>query len=180
MILPPFDADDVLPPRDYPLTLDELRASHLITGEGSGSPTWDAAWREQLVDGLEVMVRQLWQVGLDRIWVDGSFVENKDHPGDIDGYFECDARFFGSGQLQRELNALDRFKIWTGAPQSRRSAPGSVKAQLPMWHQYRVELYPHFPGLLTGIQDAFGNDLEFPSAFRLRAQLTGPRALCRL
>jgi hypothetical protein len=31
-----------------------------------------------------------------------------------------------------------------------------------MWHAYRVELYPHF-GQLCGIEDAFGNQLEFPS-----------------
>jgi hypothetical protein len=34
-----------------------------------------------------------------------------------------------------------------------------------MWHFYRVELYPHF-GQLTGISDEFGNDLQFPAAFR--------------
>lgn len=35
-----------------------------------------------------------------------------------------------------------------------------------MWHVYRVELYPHV-GQLSGIHDQFGNELEFPSAFRL-------------
>ncbi|MGV8122695.1 MAG: hypothetical protein AB2L14_23285 [Candidatus Xenobiia bacterium LiM19] len=34
-----------------------------------------------------------------------------------------------------------------------------------MWHKYRVELYPHF-GQLSGIRDEFGNDLQFPAAFR--------------
>lgn len=48
--LPPFNADGLLPPADYPLTLDELRASHLVTGAGVLSPTWDAAWRAFLVD----------------------------------------------------------------------------------------------------------------------------------
>jgi hypothetical protein len=28
-----------------------------------------------------------------------------------------------------------------------------------MWHQYRVELYPHV-GQLSGIRDRFGNELE--------------------
>jgi hypothetical protein len=31
----------------------------------------------------------------------------------------------------------------------------------------QVELYPHYPGLLSGIRDQFGNNLPFPSAFRL-------------
>jgi hypothetical protein len=35
-----------------------------------------------------------------------------------------------------------------------------------MWHHYRVELYPHFPELLSGICDPFGNELQFPAAFR--------------
>jgi hypothetical protein len=35
-----------------------------------------------------------------------------------------------------------------------------------MWHQYRVELFPHV-GQLSGILDPHGNALEFPAAFRL-------------
>jgi hypothetical protein len=34
-----------------------------------------------------------------------------------------------------------------------------------MWHQYRVELFPHY-GQLSGITDARGHPLEFPAAFR--------------
>jgi hypothetical protein len=37
----------------------------------------------------------------------------------------------------------------------------------PAWDAaWRVELYPHF-GQLSGLRDAHGNELEFPSAFRL-------------
>ncbi len=61
-----------------------------MTGEGNASTTWDRPWRARLVDNLEIMVLQLWQVGVTSIWIDGSFVENKDHPHDIDGYFEVD------------------------------------------------------------------------------------------
>jgi hypothetical protein len=37
-----------------------------------------------------------------------------------------------------------------------------------MWHRYRVELYAHVPGLGvgSGIRDKYGQELEFPSAFR--------------
>jgi hypothetical protein len=35
-----------------------------------------------------------------------------------------------------------------------------------MWIEYRVELYPHF-GQAAGILDRFGNELQFPAAFRL-------------
>jgi hypothetical protein len=167
MSLPPFTLDGVLPAGDHPLTLDQLRQSFLVSGEGVGSDSWDGMWRGELVENLAVLVKQLWQVGITQIFVNGSFVEDKNHPNDIDGYFECDVRQFASGQMERALNALDPYKVWTWSPGSRRPDPNSSKRQLPMWHQYRVELYPHFAGLLSGIQDQFGNELQFPSAFRL-------------
>ena len=36
------------------------------------------------------------------------------------------------------------------------------------WLRYRIELYPHIPGMGIGcgILDRYGNELEFPSAFR--------------
>ena len=113
MPLPPFTPDGLLPVGDYPMTLGELRGSYLVTGTGVASSTWDRAWRAGLVDNLEIMVRQLWEVEIDRIFIDGSFVDEKDHPNDIDGYFECELLKFASGELQRELNALDPFKVWT-------------------------------------------------------------------
>ena len=120
-LLPSFDDHDLLPVADYPLTLDQLRQSHLVTGIGNPSTTWDAPWRAQLVDNLEILVTQLWEVGVDEIWVDGSFVENKDHPHDIDGYFDVkDMRYFASRQMHRDLNALDPFKAWTWDSASRR------------------------------------------------------------
>ena len=42
MSLPPFTAEGLLPAGGYPLTLDELRASFLVTGAGVDSATWDA------------------------------------------------------------------------------------------------------------------------------------------
>lgn len=98
--------------------------------------------------------------------MDGSFAEDKDHPNDIDGYFICDLMHLASGRLERELNRMDPHKIWTWDPRSRRPYRGYPKRQLPMWHKYRVELYPHFSGVQSGVRDPFGNELEFPSAFR--------------
>ena len=84
-----FDEHGLLPPGDYELTFEELRRSLLVRGPGRADSTWDTAWRESLVGNLEVMTRQLWQVGISDIFADGSFVEEKDHPNDIDGYFVC-------------------------------------------------------------------------------------------
>src|SRR5579883_1310223 len=101
--LPPFTAEGVLPSGDYELTLDELRACSLVTGNGVGSSTWNSAWRAALVENLAVLIEQLRKVGVRDIFADGSFVEDKDHPNDIDGYFVCDLKRLASGDLQREL-----------------------------------------------------------------------------
>ncbi len=177
--LPTFDADGLLPPGDYELTIEELEASLLVVGPAPSRPTWDTRWRARLVDNLGIMVDQLTSVGITEIFIDGSFVEDKDHPNDIDGYFVCDLRRLASGDLQRELNLLDPHKVWTWDPASRQPHRGYPKRQLPMWHVYRVELYPHV-GQLSGIRDRFGNELEFPSAFRLSRRDGRPRGIIKI
>jgi hypothetical protein len=178
-MLPDFNDDGLLPPGDYELTFEQLRSSVLVLGPGPDRPNWDTAWRASLVDNLEVLVRQLWAVGIDQVFVDGSFAEDKEHPNDIDGYFVCEMRRLVSGALERELNRLDPFKVWTWDPASRRRTRGSAKAQLPMWHRYRVELYPHI-GQLCGVRDRYGNELEFPSAFRLSRRDGRPRGIVKI
>ncbi|MFP4105919.1 MAG: DUF6932 family protein [Phycisphaerae bacterium] len=180
--LPPFTAEGLLPPGDYELTLDQLRESALVGGPLDHSAQWDAAWRAKLVDNLAVLVRQLWQVGIEEIYIDGSFAEDKSHPNDIDGYFVCTLQELGSGRLQRELNLLDPHKVWSWDPASRRPYRGYAKNQLPMWHQYRVELYPHCPcfDVGCGIRDRHGNELEFPSAFRQARADGKPKGIIKI
>lgn len=125
------------------------------------------------------MAAHLWHVGVDNIFVDGSFAEEKDHPNDIDGYFECDLHFFASGDLARRLNVLDTYKSWTWDETSRRPYPGSAKKQLPMWHRHRVELYPHY-NQLSGIKNKFGKDLIFPAAFRQCRSSGTPKGIIHL
>ena len=183
-IIPPFDSDGLLPPGDYELSFDELRLSGLVRGGGKQKKdsTWDAVWREQLIGGLEILASQLWQVGIREIFADGSFVEDKDHPNDIDGYFVCDLMQLASGDLAQQLNRLDPYKVWTWDPASRRPYRGYPKRQLPMWHRYRVELYPHVLGLGfgSGIRDKFGHELEFPSAFRQSRRDGKPRGIVKI
>jgi hypothetical protein len=183
MDLPEFVEDGVLPPGDYQLTVGELRESMLVRGPGAGAglhrQTWDESWRRKLVDNLEVLVTQLRQVGIAEVYIDGSFAEDKDHPNDIDGYFVCDLKRFATGDLERELNLLDPHKVWTWDPRFRRPYLGYDKLQLPMWHKYRVELYPHF-GQISGIHDRFGNELDFPSAFRISRRSDTPKGIIRI
>jgi hypothetical protein len=179
--LPPFRAG-LLPPGDYEMSLAELRRSALVVGPDPKPPDWDAPWREALVNNLEVLTQQLWAVGITEIYADGSFAEDKDHPNDIDGYFICDLDSLRSGRLQEELNLLEPDKIWTWDPSSRRRYRGYPKLQLPMWHKYRGELYPHVPGMGwgCGIRDRFGNEMEFPAAFRQSRRDGKPKGIVKI
>ena len=180
--IPAFTDEGLLPPGEYEVTLQQLRQSSLVVGpeDPLERMNWDAGWRGKLVDNLEILVSQLRRVGVVDIYIDGSFAEFKDHPNDIDGYFVCDLMALASGELQRELNLLDPYKAWTWDPASRRPYRGYPKRQLPMWHQYRVELYPHCSGLLSGIRDEYGNELEFPSAFRRSRRDGRPRGIVKI
>jgi hypothetical protein len=160
--LPRFTDEGLLPIGDYLLTLDELLVSPLVVGWRNGGE-WDVAWRQTLVKNLAVMVGHLREVGIRDIFIDGSFVENKPHPNDIDGYFACERDYLYDGKLEAQLQERDA--IWTWDSDKRHAASAGAKPQLPMWHKYRVELFPHV-GQFTGILDAFGNELLFPSAFR--------------
>jgi hypothetical protein len=182
--IPAFDSGGLLPPGDYEVSFDELKQSILVKGLPNPGihSAWDAVWRAKLVENLEVLTHQLWQVGVREVFADGSFAEDKDHPNDIDGYFVCDLHRLVTGDLARQLNLLDPSKVWTWDPASRRPYLGYPKKQLPMWHQYRVELYPHIPGLGigSGILDKYGNELEFPSAFRQCRRNGKPRGIVKI
>ena len=174
--LPDFE-DYVLPPFDYCLTLEQLHASRLVVGSRSKSG-WSVEQRGLLVNNLSILVKQLWQVGIEEIFVNGSFVEDKDYPNDIDGYFVCDESDIRTGRLVKELNALDPHGVWTWNRRDRRPAKGFTKLQLPMWHRYRVELYPHY-GQGTGILRE-GLEWLFPAAFRHRREDAKPKGIVKI
>lgn len=174
-----FNQHGLLPAKDYEASFSQLRKSLLIFGPTDKSPTWDVEWRGHLVNNLEILVKQLWKVGIENIYINGSFVEDKDHPGDIDGYFECKWIDIASGRLERELNLLDSQKVWTWEPKSRRVDSSSGTRQLPMWHIYHVELYPHYHQL-SGITDKYGNELMFPGAFRQSSREDMPKGLVKI
>lgn len=180
-VIPPFDDRGVLPPGDHDATFAGLRASSLVFGPPDRPAEWDEDWRAHLIDQAETLVGQLWAVGITEVFLDGSFAEDKPHPNDIDGYFTCDLRRFISGELERELNALDPHGIWTWDPAARRPYRGYTKKQLPMWHAYRVELYPHYHELQSsGIPDRLGHPKTFPAAFRERRLTDEEKGIVRL
>lgn len=48
-----------------------------------------------------------------------------------------------------------------------------------MWHNYRIELYPHY-GQGSGFTDEHGHDLEFPAAFRRSRRDGKPRGIVKI
>ena len=183
-VIPPFGPEGLLSPGDHEISFVELAESLLVRGPDDREqyPAWDVSWRKHLVENLEVLTQQLWRVGIRDVFADGSFVEDKEHPNDIDGYFVCGLDELKTGELARQLNLLDPFKVWTWDPASRKPYHGYPKRQLPMWHRYRVELYPHVAGLGfgSGIRDKYGHELEFPSAFRQSRRDGRPRGIVKI
>jgi hypothetical protein len=116
----------------------------LVTGTGVSSIPWDQPWRTKLVDHLEVIVGQLEAVGIRDIYIGGSFLEDKAHPNDIDGYFFCSAREVFSGELARKLNGLDPHAAWTWNPKNAKPYRGGKKRRLPLWHRYRIDMHAHW------------------------------------
>jgi hypothetical protein len=107
-----------------------------------------------------------------------------DRPGDIDGYFHCDLRDWASGKLERRLNQKASKPIW-GWDIGRGSGNERGHRKLPMWHEYRVELWPTPPPPLghtqfSGLRDRRGRDLSWIEAFRQTRQGRGPRGMIRI
>jgi hypothetical protein len=162
-ILPRFNEDGFLPEGDYRMTLLELKESELVNNLTSG---WDREWRLQLVNNLEVVVEQLWQVNITDIYVNGSFVEDKDHPNDIDVYFNCDRKYLVSGQLEEDLNKLDPHKCWTWEDSKRKLFSATDKKHLPIWWQYRIDPWPNFGQGAGIINQKTNKEMTFPELFR--------------
>jgi hypothetical protein len=152
--IPFFTDDGLLPPGTYQLTFEELRSSHLVTGLSSSDPeNWETEWRMQLVKDAEALVNDLWKVGIEEVFLDGSFVEDKGRPGDIYGYYNCLSLEEFQFQIHPKLCSLNQIWVVEGLGKSR------------IWEIFRVEFYPNF-GQCAGLFDEFGNQLTFPSAFR--------------
>lgn len=166
MVLPPFDEAGLLPPGDYPLTLEQLKRSMLVRGPLLAPDDWDQAWRGQLVDNLAIFVRQLWQEGIDRIFVDGSFVTSKGHPKDIDAYFEVDGTVWPD--IIRRLDRLEPAGMWIKRDFKQKPRRQREAERAPMWNRYQVDLYPHYgQPAVTVMVGSRPVPLVFPAFFRM-------------
>ena len=76
-MIPSVDERGNLPPGIHPATWDEI-VERYATNER----------RRQLLEGLRVAIESLRAAGCARIYLDGSFVTEKDAPGDFDACWE--------------------------------------------------------------------------------------------
>lgn len=77
MSIPHLRDDGLLPEGIHPASLDEVRERYGFTLR-----------RQSLLVGLEQALKNLADAGVKVVFIDGSFVTNKQQPGDIDGCWE--------------------------------------------------------------------------------------------
>jgi hypothetical protein len=76
-MIPQFSEDGLLPPGVHETDLEELR-------EKMG---WSRK-RQELLEGLEEALELMASCRVERVYLDGSFVTDKDRPNDIDGCYD--------------------------------------------------------------------------------------------
>src|SRR5215212_5740764 len=113
-------------------------------------------------------------------------------PAEHTGRKPCKRYFSRTRKLSRsradpEISCIASARRPNGIHESVCRSPyrNQPKWQLPMWHRYRVELYPHYVDLpialqRTGIRDEFGNDLHFPAAFRKSRREHKPKGIVKI
>ena len=128
MKIPRLNHIGELPPGEYEVSLLAIKKCF-------GSST---AQRKALMEGLERAVETLGEAGVGRIWIDGSFVTDKEEPNDIDGCWEY--------SKQVDLSKIDPVFL--------------AESRRPMKEKYGVEFFP-----ACVIETASG--LPFPKFFQV-------------
>ena len=89
MSIPLFNENGELPDGEYDVSIDEIENRFGCANEQ----------RCRLMQGLRVAAANLRRANVRKLWIDGSFVTDKEHPNDIDGVWETND--------QIDLNVLD-------------------------------------------------------------------------
>jgi hypothetical protein len=77
-VIPSFDEHGNLPPGVHPATWDEILERYAINER-----------REQLLSGLRIAIDSLHAAGCSRVYLNGSFITDKEAPGDFDACWEA-------------------------------------------------------------------------------------------
>jgi hypothetical protein len=161
------------------MTFAQLRESILVVGE-DWIPGWDEVWRRYLLDNLETLVQSLWVIGMETIFVDGSFCSAKPRPGDIDAFYELplpetineikdekERRTFILTYvtvISEQLNQFFGAPIWNIWDKMHVDEYGNAHTE--MWRMYKCELYPSCWGVYAGGLYPNGRKLKFDEYFR--------------
>src|SRR5215207_1498746 len=113
-MIPALTNEGLLPPGTHEGTVRELR-------EKLG---WSRQ-RRSLISGLERALELMSDCGVERVYLDGSFVTDKDRPGDIDGCYDI-----AKGVNQQDLQAM--YPIFPPTPLNRSKAK----------EEFGVEFFP--------------------------------------
>ncbi len=128
MTIPKLNHNGELPPGEHLATLEEVDS---VFGRSSQR-------REKLMMGLKAGAANLQIAGVIRIWINGSFITEKEEPNDIDGCWE-----------------------YTPAVTIEKIDPVFLsESRVPMKNKYGLEFFPAF------IIEA-GSGLPFPKFFQL-------------
>ncbi len=155
LLLPHVTAQGLLPPGDYPLTLQQLSQSMLVVGPHPVPPGWDRPGRLRLVNNLTVLVSQLRQIGITETYIAGSFVQDKPDPDDIDGYYVVDPFAYATTQ-QPQLMRINPLLPLVPVQATWEYIASKGKTRPLLCRDYRVELFwelstvpPGSPGSLS-------------------------------
>ena len=110
--IPPLNEAGELPPGEHETSMPGIRKRF---GRSS-------AQREELMHGLENAAENLQAAGVQKIWIDGSFVTSKKEPNDVDGCWEYTEHV--------DLSRLDPVFL--------------AESRTPMKEKYGVEFFPAF------------------------------------
>lgn len=108
MSIPALQPNGELPPGEHETTLDEIAAVYGCSN----------VRRQLLMQGLRDAASNFLFSGVKTLWVNGSFITNKDNPSDIDGCWEympsvnvdkLDPVFLGCREHMKALYGLDFF-----------------------------------------------------------------------
>lgn len=108
MDIPALQENGELPPGEHPAVVDEVE---VVFGSSTGR-------RRLLMRGLRAAVANFEFSGVRTLWINGSFITDKNEPNDIDGCWEytsevdikrLDPVFLGSRKAMKEKYGLDFF-----------------------------------------------------------------------
>jgi hypothetical protein len=96
-----FMKNGLLPPGDHEISLADLEK---VISEGPGNgQTWDIPWRLQLLQEFKKRYQQLLAVGINEVYIDGSYATDKFHPNDMDVYFVVPRKTLFQNKLDNRL-----------------------------------------------------------------------------